>query len=85
MKIFQSCKSRNAIKIECLESCKKVSKDKAQCITCKTYIKTPCGGTTTLRKNLVIKYNLTHLTLHTNPRIEKTIQCHADEKFVWII
>ena len=59
---------------------KKISKAEARCIKCKAVVKTPGGGTSTLRKHLVKKHNLTHLLLraparsHTNdslPREQK--------------
>ena len=59
---------------------KKISKDKAQCVTCKAYVKTPCGGTTTLRKHLMTKHNLTHLTLRANSRIKKDNSMSRERK-----
>ena len=47
---------------------KKVTNEKAQCIRCKLYIKTVRGGTTTLRKHLITKHNLIHLTTYEGPR-----------------
>ncbi len=50
---------------------KKISSEKAQCIRCKSMIKTVHGGTTTLRKHLITKHNLTHLILPTSERQNK--------------
>jgi hypothetical protein len=48
----------------------KVSSEEAQCVRCKCMIKTVCGGTSTLRKHLVTKHNLTHLILQKSQRRE---------------
>ena len=42
---------------------KKVTNDTAQCTKCKMQIKTIRGGTTTLRKHLINKHKLVHLSL----------------------
>jgi hypothetical protein len=50
---------------------KKISAERAQCIKCKAIIKTLHGGTTTLRKHLIMKHKLTHLSLPTTSRANK--------------
>lgn len=58
----------------------KISKENAQCIRCKSYIKTPAGGTTTLRKHLITKHNFAHLTLDANPRIKTGSSISREQK-----
>jgi hypothetical protein len=50
---------------------KKLSTDKAQCLKCKIIIMTARGGTTTLRKHLINKHDLTHLSLRSSARPKK--------------
>ncbi|CAF3500538.1 unnamed protein product [Rotaria socialis] len=59
---------------------KKISKETAQCIKCKLSIKTPAGGTTTLRKHLIKKHNLTHLILYANPRTKIDSSISREQK-----
>ena len=51
---------------------KKVTNDTAQCIKCKMQIKTIRGGTTTLRKHLINKHKLIHLSLPLSSLHKKT-------------
>ncbi len=59
---------------------KKVTTEIAQCLKCKIYVKTVRGGTTTLRKHLITKHNLIHLTLHTSPRVKMNNLISQEQK-----
>jgi hypothetical protein len=58
------------LKANVWEFAKKLTTETAQCLKCKIYVKTVRGGTTTLRKHLITKHNLIHLTSH-EPRRTK--------------
>jgi hypothetical protein len=59
---------------------KKITSEKAQCLRCKIYVKTVRGGTTTLRKHLITKHNLIHLTSSASPRIQTNNLISQEQK-----
>jgi hypothetical protein len=59
---------------------KKITSEKAQCLRCKIYVKTVRGGTTTLRKHLITKHNLIHLTSPASPRIQTNNLISQEQK-----
>jgi hypothetical protein len=59
---------------------RKITSEKAQCNKCKMYIKTAHSGTTTLRKHLIMKHKLTHLTSDGPSRVKPNNSISREQK-----
>lgn len=59
---------------------KKISPDEASCLKCKGTIKTTNGSTSTLRKHLFMKHNLTGLAANSASKKKKTSLISRDRK-----
>ncbi|CAF1502782.1 unnamed protein product [Adineta steineri] len=58
----------------------KITKNKAYCPKCKIYIKTINGGTSTLRKHLLLNHDLVQLQLASQPRNKPTNSIPREKK-----
>ena len=63
-----SISDKNKLKSNVWDYAKKISASEAQCLKCRIKIKTNHGATSTLRKHLIMKHNLSNLNLKTTLR-----------------